>query len=72
MRNNLIKAGAAASASLPVAADGRGQPTASGSGRCLPETSSAQRDAGNDRRVEGAKRLSPVGGSQEASSATPP
>ena len=32
---------------------GRGQPTASGSGRCLPETSSREsEDAGNGRRAE--------------------
>ena len=32
---------------------GRGQPTASGSGRCLPETSSrGSEDAGNGRRAE--------------------
>ena len=32
---------------------GRGQPTASGSGRCLPETSSrGSEDAGNARRAE--------------------
>ena len=32
---------------------GRGQPTASGSGRCLPETSSREsEDAGDGRRAE--------------------
>ena len=32
---------------------GRGHPTASGSGRCLPETSSrGSEDAGNGRRAE--------------------